>query len=76
MILSELKQCIEQQGYVTRKELAQRFALSEDGVDAMLEVWIKKGVISRLIDTNAANYVTRVRYCPNRVNGLSMTVTM
>lgn len=42
MILSELKQCIEQQGYVTRKELAQRFALSEDGVDAMLEVWIKR----------------------------------
>ncbi len=76
MILSELKQYIAKQGQATRKELAQRFALSEDGVDAMLEVWIKKGVISRLIDTNSANHITRVRYCLNRSNGLSITVTM
>ncbi|MCG3725447.1 FeoC-like transcriptional regulator [Vibrio cincinnatiensis] len=76
MILSELKQAIEQQGSATRKDLAKRFALSEDGVDAMLAIWIKKGVISRLIDTNAANYVTRVRYCLNRENSLSLTVIM
>lgn len=76
MILTELKQVIEQQGSVTRKELAKRFSLSEDGVDAMLAVWIKKGMISRFIDTNAASYVTRVRYCLNRENSLSLTVTM
>ncbi|MGC9421789.1 MULTISPECIES: FeoC-like transcriptional regulator [Vibrio] len=76
MILSELKQTIEQQGSATRKDLAHRFALSEDGVDAMLAVWVKKGVITRLIDTNAANYVTRVRYCLTRENGLPLTVTM
>ncbi|QSA19811.1 iron transporter FeoC, partial [Vibrio furnissii] len=54
MILTELKQAIAAQGGISRKELAKRFALSEDGVDAMLAVWIKKGVISRFIDTNAA----------------------
>ncbi len=76
MILTELKQAIETQGSVTRKELAQRFSISEDGVDAMLAIWIKKGVISRLIDTNVAQYVTRVRYVMNKANSLSVTVTM
>lgn len=76
MILTELKQAIAVQGGISRKELAKRFALSEDGVDAMLAVWIKKGVISRFIDTNAAHRVTRVRYSLNREQGLSVTVTM
>ena len=76
MILTELKQAIEEQGSITRKELAKRFSVSEDGVDAMLAIWIKKGAISRLIDTNAAQHVTRVRYVINKQDGLSVTVTM
>jgi len=76
MILTELKQAIEEQGSATRRELAKRFSMSEDGVDAMLGVWIKKGVISRLIDTNVAQYVTRVRYVVNKDDSLSVTVTM
>lgn len=76
MILTELKQAIEAQSCISRKELAKRFALSEDGVDAMLAVWIKKGVISRFIDTNAAQQVTRIRYSLNQAQGLSVTVTM
>ncbi len=76
MILTELKQYIDAQGSATRSELAKKFALSEDGVDAMLSVWIKKGVISRMIDTNKANKVTRVRYSVNQADGLSLTVTM
>ncbi|RTZ16362.1 iron transporter FeoC [Vibrio aquaticus] len=76
MILAELKSHIEQQGSASRKELAQRFHLSEDGVDAMLSVWIKKGVISRLVDTNSAQHVTRVRYSKVESNALAMTVTM
>ncbi|GAB2665486.1 FeoC-like transcriptional regulator [Vibrio panuliri] len=76
MILTELKQYIDAQGSATRSELAKKFALSEDGVDAMLSVWIKKGVISRMIDTNKANKVTRIRYSVNQTDGLSLTVTM
>lgn len=76
MILKELKQYIDQQGCVSRRDLAKKFAISEDGVDAMLAVWIKKGQISRLVDTNKAHRVTRVRYSANCAGGLSLTVTM
>lgn len=76
MILAELKQHIDTQGSASRSELAKKFTLSEDGVDAMLSIWIKKGVISRMIDTNKANKVTRVRYATNKQGGLSLTVTM
>lgn len=76
MILTELKQYIDAQGGASRSELAKKFALSEDGVEAMLSVWIKKGVVSRMIDTNKADKVTRIRYSVNKQDGLSLTVTM
>lgn len=76
MILSELKHYIEHNPGVCRHELAKKFAISEDGVDAMLAVWIRKGTISRMLDTNKAEQVTRVRYLMNREDELSLTVTM
>lgn len=76
MILAELKQFIDQQGCVSQRDLAKKFGLSEDGVDAMLSVWIRKGVISRLVDTNAAKHVMRVRYAKVDSNALALTVTM
>lgn len=76
MILSELKYYIERNGTASQRELAKQFALSEDGVDAMLSVWIRRGVISRLVDTNAANHITRVRYSMVARNALAVTVTM
>lgn len=50
--------------------------MSEDGADAMLSVWIKKGKISRLVDTNKARDVMRVRYAVTKQDELSLTVTM
>ncbi|EGA65545.1 FeoC-like transcriptional regulator [Vibrio brasiliensis] len=76
MILVELKQFIDQQGSASQRDLAKKFGLSEDGVDAMLSVWIRKGVISRLVDTNAAKHVMRVRYAKVDSNALALTVTM
>ncbi len=76
MILTDMKQHIDSQGSASRSELAKKFALSEDGVDAMMSVWIKKGVISRMIDTNKADKVMRIRYSANQANALSLTVTM
>ncbi|MDE1223897.1 FeoC-like transcriptional regulator [Vibrio aestuarianus] len=76
MILTELKGYIEENGIVSRADLAKKFSMSEDGVDAMLNVWIKKGIISCTIDTNKAHHVTRVRYALNRNDGLSLTVTL
>ncbi|HAT8489512.1 TPA: iron transporter FeoC [Vibrio vulnificus] len=76
MILKELYQYIADKGTVSQSDLAKQFGMSEDGADAMLSVWIKKGKISRLVDTNKAHSVTRVRYAVTKQNGLSLTVTM
>ncbi|MCF4171651.1 FeoC-like transcriptional regulator [Vibrio sp. McD22-P3] len=76
MILTELKSFIEMHPGASRHEIAKKFSLSEDGVDAMLSVWIRKGTVSRMLDTNKSDQVTRVRYAMNRNDGLSITVTM
>ncbi|MDN3610631.1 FeoC-like transcriptional regulator [Vibrio ostreicida] len=76
MILQSLRKHIEQKGCVSQVDLAKRFSLSEDGVAAMLEVWVNRGKISRLVDTNKSGQVTRIRYSANRVEGLSLTVIM
>ncbi|MGF1682614.1 FeoC-like transcriptional regulator [Photobacterium makurazakiensis] len=47
MILQQLKQYIEQHHRVSRKTLAIHFGLSEDGVEAMLDVWIRKGKVGQ-----------------------------
>ena len=47
MILQQLKQYIEQQGRISRSSLAHHFGMSEDGVEAMLDIWIRKGKIGR-----------------------------
>ncbi|HAH03240.1 MAG TPA: iron transporter FeoC, partial [Vibrio sp.] len=52
MILTELHQYIDNEGVAARSELASKFGMSEDGVDAMLSAWVKKGKVSRLVDTN------------------------
>ncbi|MGX9417278.1 FeoC-like transcriptional regulator [Vibrio sp. WJH972] len=76
MILQELRSYIEQHGSVTRLQLAKQFKMSEDGVDAMLSVWLKKGVISRTVDTNLDGYVMRVRYRVHQPDSLSLNVIM
>lgn len=43
MILDELKNYIVDNPYCTQSALAAHFALSEDGIDAMLSIWMKKG---------------------------------
>ena len=76
MILAELKQYITSKASVSRKELAQEFGLSEDGVDAMMSVWVKKGSISRLVDTDRGDRVKRVRYTLVPDNVIALTVSM
>ncbi len=76
MILKELYQYIADNGTVSQSDLAKQFGMSEDGADAMLSVWINKGRITRLLDTNKTHDVTRVRYAVTRQDGLSLTVTM
>ncbi|PKF51564.1 FeoC-like transcriptional regulator [Enterovibrio nigricans] len=49
MILIELKQYIIDHPNCSRKEMAKAFSLSEDGVDAMLTVWAKKGMLKTTV---------------------------
>jgi len=65
MIISQLKEYIEQHKGASRKELAKHFALSEDGVDAMLDLWSRRGVISKVISTDKVGTIRQVQY---RVN--------
>ncbi|MEZ8268453.1 FeoC-like transcriptional regulator [Vibrio cyclitrophicus] len=76
MILTELHQYIDSQGVAARSELASKFGISEDGIDAMLGVWVKKGKISRLVDTNKHGHTTRIRYTISKQDGLSLNVMM
>ncbi len=76
MILKELYQYIADKGTVSQSDLAKQFGMSEDGADAMLNVWVNKGRITRLVDTNKVHHVTRIRYALTRQDGLSLTVTM
>nr|WP_216613335.1 FeoC-like transcriptional regulator [Vibrio sp. 99-8-1] len=68
-----MKAYIFEHGCVTQSNLAQHFALSEDGVDAMLEMWIKKGQLSRLVDLDKHNQVKRVRYRPVKHDDIQLT---
>ncbi len=74
MILSELKSYIFSRNCVSREELAKTFALSEDGVDAMLEMWIKKGKVSRIVDLDKQEKVKRIRYRALKVHDIQLTV--
>ncbi|CAM2776352.1 FeoC-like transcriptional regulator [Vibrio rarus] len=73
MILQQLKAYLEQHGTTDRSVLANHFGLSEDGVDAMFQVWIKKGKVSRMHDTIKGKD-KGVRYALNQ--GISLNVQM
>ena len=49
MILTRLKDHLVANGKTSRAELAKKFAISEDGIDAMLALWIAKGKISTAV---------------------------
>lgn len=73
MIISELKSYIQRHHGVARDELARHFALSEDGVDAMLEIWIRKGKLSKMIDLDNNKKVKKVKYRWIEPGGISLT---
>lgn len=74
MILQQIKKHIFECDCVSRKELAKKFALSEDGVDAMLELWIKKGQLSRIVDLDKQKNIRQVRYKAVQDDGIPLMV--
>ncbi|GAB7220650.1 FeoC-like transcriptional regulator [Vibrio comitans] len=73
MILQQLKSYLEQHGTTERAVLANHFGLTEDGVDAMLQVWVNKGKVTRMFDT-IKGQEKGVRYTINQ--GISLNVQM
>ena len=48
MILRELGEYLEREGKVSRRDLARHFDTSEDAVEAMLGVWMRKGRVRKV----------------------------
>ncbi len=48
MILLRLKEQIDSHGPCSRRQLADAFGLSEDGIEAMVELWLKRGEVQRV----------------------------
>ncbi|WP_025675343.1 FeoC-like transcriptional regulator [Salinivibrio socompensis] len=47
MILQKLKASVTRAGVISQEALAKEYGISPDGVEAMMETWIKRGVIIR-----------------------------
>ncbi|WP_413112060.1 FeoC-like transcriptional regulator [Thaumasiovibrio sp. DFM-14] len=74
MILRELRQYLEQNGRCERSHLAHRFALSHDGVDTMLEVWLRKGMVRRdIVGSELCQTATQVWYRWVEKNEIGLT---
>ncbi|PJC87631.1 iron transporter FeoC [Vibrio sp. HA2012] len=74
MIISELKEYIQQHQGVSRDELARHFALSEDGVEAMLGIWIRKGKLSQTIELDKRRNIRKIRYHWNEPDQIPLTI--
>jgi putative ferrous iron transport protein C len=48
MILRDLADSLQQQQRMTGRELARQFQTSEDAIDAMLGVWMRKGRVRKV----------------------------
>ncbi|MGF1739681.1 FeoC-like transcriptional regulator [Vibrio profundum] len=76
MILAQLQSYIKKHGTASRSELAKQFALSEDGVEAMMHIWVKRGQVTRLVDTSKSERVIGVRYCTGNASSIPLTVML
>ena len=48
MILRDIADCLQQQQRMTGRELARQFQTSEDAIDAMIGVWMRKGRVRKV----------------------------
>ena len=54
MILREIADCLQQKQRMTGRELARQFQTSEDAIDAMVGIWMKKGRIKKVSATGCS----------------------
>lgn len=54
MILQQLKQALEGNGWVEQSTLMRDFNLSADAVDSMLSIWMRRGLVIRNVTASCA----------------------
>ena len=54
MILQQLKQALEGQGWVEQTLLMRRFNLSADALDSMLTIWMRRGLVIKNNDAGCS----------------------
>ena len=66
MILFELRQFLKEQHTVSLKELCEHFESSEEAMEEMLKIWVRKGYL-KIVDTSflVAIAVTSTAPAPN-----------
>ncbi|WP_163390828.1 FeoC-like transcriptional regulator [Enterovibrio norvegicus] len=72
MILTDLKLYIEAHPKCSQAELAKVFNLSEDGVDAMLSVWVKKGRVKTIVSARQGKSERRYIWLANDEFGITV----
>ncbi|MGF1766108.1 FeoC-like transcriptional regulator [Enterovibrio makurazakiensis] len=72
MILDDLRDYISANPQCTLSELAKHFSLSEDGIDAMLNVWVKKGLLKTTISQSSRGVERRYQWVINQELGITV----
>lgn len=72
MILDDLKNHVIKHPHCTQASLAQYFSLSEDGIDAMMSIWRKKGQLKTTLTKEKG--VQICRYLWLKENEIGLTV--
>jgi DeoR/GlpR family transcriptional regulator of sugar metabolism len=69
MILFELRQFLKEQHTVSLKELCEHFESSEEAMEEMLQIWVRKGYLQPTPPYPVAVAVTSTAPAPNTSAG-------
>ncbi|EOD79040.1 hypothetical protein D515_02112 [Grimontia indica] len=72
MILFALRDYIQSHPKCSLKELAKAFALSEDGVEAMLKEWVKRGKLKVTVSKRSSFEVRQYTWLEDSELGLTV----
>ncbi|CZF79975.1 FeoC like transcriptional regulator [Grimontia celer] len=72
MILFSLRNYIQSHPKCSLKELAKAFALSEDGVEAMLSEWVKRGKLKITVSARASGTIRQYTWLEDSELGVTV----
>ncbi|WP_394210513.1 FeoC-like transcriptional regulator [Enterovibrio calviensis] len=72
MILTELRDYVIANPQCSLTEMAVHFGLSEDGIDAMLSVWVKKGQLKTTVSDSRNGVVRQYQWVSDKELGITV----